>query len=111
MAPRLVLRQAAGAALPTPSPPAGRTVSTPRFSAPSPPASPPPTYPPPPALVANGRPEPGVGGEPASVGGSGAQMQAPVEAPAVDVDRLIEAIEERVLGEIERRGGRYTGVF
>jgi hypothetical protein len=33
-------------------------------------------------------------------------------APAgVDVDRLIEAIEERVLAEIERRGGRYTGLF
>ena len=32
-------------------------------------------------------------------------------AAVVDVDRLIEAIEERVLAEIERRGGRYTGLF
>ena len=32
-------------------------------------------------------------------------------AAGVDVDRLIEAIEERVLAEIERRGGRYTGMF
>jgi hypothetical protein len=29
----------------------------------------------------------------------------------IDVDRLIEAIEERVMAEIERRGGRYTGLF
>ena len=29
----------------------------------------------------------------------------------LDVDRVIEAIEERVLAEIERRGGRYTGLF
>ena len=36
---------------------------------------------------------------------------APAVASGVDVDRLIEAIEERVLAEIERRGGRYTGVF
>ena len=36
----------------------------------------------------------------------------PTSTPAgVDLDRLIEAIEERVLGEIERRGGRYTGLF
>jgi|GEM_PF-6588330 len=29
----------------------------------------------------------------------------------VNVDRLIEVIEERVLAEVERRGGRYTGLF
>ena len=29
----------------------------------------------------------------------------------LDVDRLIEVIEERVLAEVERRGGRYRGVF
>jgi hypothetical protein len=41
-----------------------------------------------------------------------ARRTNPVSPPAgVDVDRLIEAIEEHVLAEIERRGGRYTGVF
>jgi hypothetical protein len=43
---------------------------------------------------------------------STARRTSPVSPPAgVDVDRLIEAIEEHVLAEIERRGGRYTGVF
>jgi hypothetical protein len=32
-------------------------------------------------------------------------------AGPVDVDRLAEAVEERVLRQIERRGGRYAGVF
>ncbi|HEY4410958.1 MAG TPA: hypothetical protein VGO87_13845 [Acidimicrobiia bacterium] len=36
---------------------------------------------------------------------------APGAAGGVDVDRLIEVIEERVLAEVERRGGRYTGLF
>ncbi|MGH8974436.1 MAG: hypothetical protein ACRD0C_14700, partial [Acidimicrobiia bacterium] len=43
----------------------------------------------------------------------GRMSSSPAEraAPGVDMDRLIEAIEERVLAEIERRGGRYTGLF
>jgi len=57
-------------------------------------------------------PLPGVavnGAGPSLTGGVGAGTQP---GPAgVDVDRLIEAIEERVLAEIERRGGRYTGLF
>jgi hypothetical protein len=49
------------------------------------------------------------GGGPSATGGVGAATQA---GPAgIDFDRLIEAIEERVLAEIERRGGRYTGLF
>ena len=28
-----------------------------------------------------------------------------------NIDELIVAIEERMLAEIERRGGRYAGVF
>lgn len=30
---------------------------------------------------------------------------------AAAMDRIVEAIEERVLAEIERRGGRYSGIF
>ena len=42
---------------------------------------------------------------------SGVGAATPTGLAGVDVDRLIEAIEERVLAEIERRGGRYTGLF
>jgi hypothetical protein len=31
--------------------------------------------------------------------------------PAAAIDAIVEAIEERVLAEIERRGGRYQGMF
>ena len=27
------------------------------------------------------------------------------------VDRLVDALEQRVLAEVERRGGRYSGLF
>ena len=49
------------------------------------------------------------GGGPSAPGGVSAAT--PTGLAGVDVDRLIEAIEERVLAEIERRGGRYTGLF
>ena len=49
------------------------------------------------------------GGGPSALSGVGAAT--PTGLAGVDVDRLIEAIEERVLAEIERRGGRYTGLF
>jgi hypothetical protein len=29
----------------------------------------------------------------------------------VDADRVVELVEERLLREIERRGGRWAGVF
>ena len=51
----------------------------------------------------------GNGGGSFAPGELGASMQT--GPGGVDVDRLIEAIEERVLAEIERRGGRYTGLF
>jgi hypothetical protein len=30
---------------------------------------------------------------------------------AIDADRIVEMVEERLLREIERRGGRWAGVF
>ena len=67
--------------------------SPPRFSGPTPPL---------PGGAVNG-------GGPSALSGVGAAT--PTGLAGVDVDRLIEAIEERVLAEIERRGGRYTGLF
>ena len=56
------------------------------------------------------RPAPPLPG--AAVNGGGPSAPGSAATPGgVDVDRLIEAIEERVLAEIERRGGRYTGLF
>ena len=49
------------------------------------------------------------GGGPSATSGVSAATQP--DLARVDVDRLIEAIEERVLAEIERRGGRYAGLF
>lgn len=45
--------------------------------------------------------------------GSASALAAPTVAPAaaVDLDRLLETLEDRVLHELERRGGRYQGVF
>jgi len=58
------------------------------------------------------RPTPPLPGAADSGGGPSASSGVSPTSPAgVDVDRLIEAIEERVLAEIERRGGRYTGLF
>ena len=44
-------------------------------------------------------------------GDDGASRPTRPAVAGVDVDRLIEAIEDRVMAEIERRGGRYTGMF
>ncbi len=48
-----------------------------------------------------------------TVAANGGISTAPTQAggTGLDVDRLIEAIEERVLAEVERRGGRYRGMF
>jgi hypothetical protein len=54
-----------------------------------------------PGLSGTTGPQPGPGTAPA--GGAG--------APALDPDRVMEIIEERLLREIERRGGRWAGVF
>jgi hypothetical protein len=32
-------------------------------------------------------------------------------AAALDPDRVVELVQERLLREIERRGGRWVGVF
>lgn len=58
------------------------------------------------------RPAPPLPGAAVNGGGPSASGGVIAATPTgVDVDRLIEAIEERVLAEIERRGGRYTGLF
>jgi hypothetical protein len=47
-------------------------------------------------------------------GPAGASQEAPArQAPGVplDADRVVELVEERLLREIERRGGRWAGVF
>jgi hypothetical protein len=58
-------------------------------------------------------------GGPTQQGGAEGPAHGPSAQPGsggtaaghVDIDRLAEAIEERVVREIERRGGRYAGVF
>ena len=40
-----------------------------------------------------------------------AEATEPADEPAVDLDELLEKITDRVLVEVERRGGRYRGVF
>lgn len=58
------------------------------------------------------RPAPSLPGGGVNGGGPSTSTGVSAATPAaVDLDRLIEAIEERVLAEIERRGGRYTGLF
>ncbi len=37
--------------------------------------------------------------------------QAPPAADGLQIGALVEALEDRVMAELERRGGRYTGVF
>jgi hypothetical protein len=32
-------------------------------------------------------------------------------APTIDIDAVVDQLEQRLLAEIERRGGRYQGVF
>jgi hypothetical protein len=68
-----------------------------------------------PGWEAGGQDEPvrttGTDGTAASSRGAGGPGGAGTGAGPVDVDRLAEAVEERVLRQIERRGGRYAGVF
>jgi hypothetical protein len=48
-------------------------------------------------------------------GAAGAAMNAATGGAAppsnVDIDRLADLLEQRLLKQIERRGGRYAGVF
>ncbi|WP_461022470.1 eCIS core domain-containing protein [Thalassiella azotivora] len=44
-------------------------------------------------------------------GGAAAPNAAPGTGVLPDMDRVVEALEERLLAEIERRGGRWQGVF
>ncbi|MBX9247138.1 hypothetical protein ICW40_20305, partial [Actinotalea ferrariae] len=50
-------------------------------------------------------------------GGAGAGVGTVAGAPAATlltdevVDGLVDALERRLVAELERRGGRYTGVF
>ncbi len=39
-----------------------------------------------------------------------AQLSEPERVP-VDIDEIYQALEERILAELDRRGGRYAGVF
>lgn len=50
-----------------------------------------------------------VGG--ASTGAEAGGGNGPGHPAPVDVERLMESLEDRLLHEIERRGGRYEGVF
>ena len=45
--------------------------------------------------------------------GAGTTAAASAARPAsdIDVERIIEAVEQRLLRQLERRGGRYAGVF
>lgn len=55
------------------------------------------------------------GGQPgaasAPTGATGAPNAAPGTGVLPDMDRVVEALEERLLVELERRGGRWAGVF
>jgi hypothetical protein len=64
----------------------------------------------------SGGPTASVPADHGSPGGGGSGGAAPPSAgsPAggnVDIDQIAEALEERVLRQLERRGGRYAGVF
>jgi hypothetical protein len=53
-------------------------------------------------------------GAPGTASGAGGGRNAGTAATGTtppDLDRLLESLEERMLREIERRGGRYEGVF
>jgi hypothetical protein len=45
---------------------------------------------------------------PAAAGGAAAGGG---RLPEADIDRIVEAVEQRLLRQLERRGGRYAGVF
>jgi hypothetical protein len=42
---------------------------------------------------------------------STAEHGGPTATTALDADRVVEIVEQRLLREIERRGGRWAGVF
>ncbi|HEV2070039.1 MAG TPA: hypothetical protein VGR26_09620 [Acidimicrobiales bacterium] len=66
------------------------------------------SVPPLPAVAGPARPEPATAVTPTRSGGQEAQ-----NGDGLDhlVDRVVEALEDRVLGELERRGGRFLGAF
>lgn len=47
----------------------------------------------------------------AAAAGATAAASAARSASDIDVERIIEAVEQRLLRQLERRGGRYAGVF
>jgi hypothetical protein len=51
--------------------------------------------------------------EPAATAAPATVQQPPAAAapPGVDLDRIAEALEERLIRQLERRGGRYVGMF
>ncbi len=51
---------------------------------------------------------PGAPGAPAH---GAAPASAPRHLPDTDIERIVEAVEQRLLRQLERRGGRYAGVF
>ncbi|MGN9911794.1 eCIS core domain-containing protein [Phytohabitans sp. LJ34] len=81
----------AGASTPSPGPVMGNAGPTTQEAVPAPAAAP---------VVQGGAP-PG-----AAAGGKTTAGPQPL-----DVERVVEAVEERLLREIERRGGRWAGVF
>ncbi|MEU0885665.1 DUF4157 domain-containing protein [Lentzea sp. NPDC005914] len=48
---------------------------------------------------------------PVTAAGQQAAGQQSVQAGRIDIDRLTRELEQRLLRQLERRGGRYTGVF
>jgi hypothetical protein len=64
--------------------------------------------------VAVGGPNTGLGGGPGTgqpPGQTHGVAAGPGGGTALDADRVVELVEERLLREIERRGGRWAGVF
>lgn len=67
----------------------------------------------PPAAPTGGAAAPPAGGTVTGTAAPAPAEAAPAAAapPPLDVERVVEAVEERLLREIERRGGRWAGVF